>query len=47
MKDDILSLVLFKLMLIIISHDFKDISKDLRPIILFMIFLFNFVKYMD
>jgi hypothetical protein len=38
MKDDILSLVLFKSMLIIMSDDFKDINKGLRPIILFMIF---------
>jgi hypothetical protein len=38
MKDDILSFVLFKLMLIIISDDFKDINKGLRPINLFMVF---------
>jgi hypothetical protein len=42
MKDDILSLVLFKLMLIIISDDFKDINKGLKPIILFMVFFFFF-----
>lgn len=41
MKDDILSLVLFKLMLIIINDDFKEINKGLTPIILFMVFFFS------
>ncbi len=31
MKDDLLPLVPFKLALIIISHDFKDINKGLTP----------------
>jgi hypothetical protein len=31
MKDDFLSLVPFKLMLIIINNDFKDISKGWHP----------------
>jgi hypothetical protein len=33
MEDDLLSLVLFKLMLIVISHDFKNIKKGLTPTI--------------
>ncbi len=33
MEDDILSLVPFKLVLIVISHDFKNIKKGLTPTI--------------
>jgi hypothetical protein len=33
MEDDLLSLVPFKLMLIVISHDFKNIKKGLIPTI--------------
>jgi hypothetical protein len=33
MEDDLLSLVLFKLVLIVISHDFKNINKGLTPTI--------------
>jgi hypothetical protein len=33
MADDLLSLVPFKLMLIVISHDFKNIKKGLTPTI--------------
>ncbi len=33
MEDDLLSLVPFKLVLIVISHDFKNINKGLTPTI--------------
>jgi len=33
MEDDLLSLIPFKLMLIVISHDFKNIKKGLTPTI--------------
>jgi hypothetical protein len=33
MEDDLLSLVPFKLALIVISHDFKNIKKGLTPTI--------------
>jgi hypothetical protein len=33
MEDDLLSLVPFKLMLIVISHDFKNIKKGFTPTI--------------
>jgi len=36
MEDDLLSLVPFKLMLIVISHDFKNIKKGLTPTITFL-----------
>jgi hypothetical protein len=31
MEDDLLSLIPFKLMLIVINHDFKNINKGLTP----------------
>jgi hypothetical protein len=33
MEDDLLSLVPFKILLIVISHDFKNINKGLTPTI--------------
>jgi hypothetical protein len=33
MEDDLLSLVRFKILLIVISHDFKNINKGLTPTI--------------